>query len=60
MTIAPSKKGWKTLYKHLFTVALDDDADAAVRDYAKASGVPLATALRELIEFGLESVNADA
>ena len=60
MTVAPSKQHLRTIYPHLFTVALDSDADARVRLYAKHSGVKLATALRELIEYGLESINDHA
>lgn len=60
MSIPPAFAAKKTTYRHLFTVAMDDEADAAVRAYAQRSGVKIATAIRELIEYGLESVNDDA
>ena len=58
MTVPPSRG--KTIYPHVFSVAVDDETDAAVRAYAERSGVKLATALRELIEYGLESCDDDA
>lgn len=55
MSIPPSKAASATIYPHQFTVYLDDEAGPAVRAYAQASGVKIAVALRELIEFGIEA-----
>lgn len=62
MSIPPSRqaKANPGLYPHHFTIYLDDESAGQVRAYAARSKVRLAVALRELIEFGLESVNDHA
>lgn len=52
--------GRPRVFGHLFTATVDDEMDAAIRDYARRSGVSVAAALRELIEFGLESLNTES
>lgn len=55
--IAPcNQRRPKLLYPHHFTVYLDDETDAAVRAYAAQTNTRLAVSLRELIEFGLDSL----
>lgn len=61
MTIPPTlARGRPRLFGHLFTVYADDEMDAAIRAYAQRSGVSVAAALRELLEFGLESLNTES
>lgn len=47
-------------FGHHFTLYADDEMDAGIRAHAKRSGVTVAEALRELIEFGLESLKETA
>ena len=50
----PGGPGRPRVFGHLFTATVDEEMDAAIRDYAGRSGVTIAAALRELLEFGLE------
>jgi hypothetical protein len=47
-------------YGHNITVTVDDETDAAIRRYAEAGNATLADALRELLQYGLESAHAEA
>lgn len=47
-------------YGHSITVTVDDETDEAIRRYARDGKATLADALRELLQYGLESVHADA
>jgi hypothetical protein len=49
-------RGRPKLFKHVATVYMDDEMDAAIRGWAARSKVPFATALREVLQFGLDSL----
>lgn len=52
----PGGRGRPRAFSHTYSTYVDGEMDAAVRAYAKRSGVTIAAALRELLEYGLESV----
>jgi hypothetical protein len=56
----PGGPGRPRAFGHLFTASVDDEMDAAIRAYAQRNRCTLAEALRDLIEYGLESANAEA
>jgi hypothetical protein len=51
------RRGRPPVFGHLFTLTVDDETDAAIRDYARSSNNTVAAALRDLIEWGLESLS---
>lgn len=56
MSIPPCKRASGTIYPHHFTIYLDEETAAQVRAYAQREDQKLAVTLRELVEFGLETV----
>lgn len=58
MTCPPSKQHNK-LYPHQYTIYLDDEDDAAVRRYAADNRMTIAASLRELLSYGVDSLNQE-
>lgn len=56
MTWPAPGPGRPRTYGHSITVTVDDETDAAIRAYAQRGNVTLAEALRELLQYGLESL----